>query len=269
MELIDGELELAQFCVVVEGVASELGKGLVELNDFDFEGVVLVMELLGCVGHFLHLGVETGDVIISIFQILSQVFDFVFHLVLFSLFFKNFAVVFHFLFVVAHFKVKVNCLISQMLKFLFLLEKFEFEFLNFLLLFLQLVLGVFFDDGLESCFEKLELIFEVGVLLFEVVEFSVEFLQAAEELIVSELEIVGGGGEFAVDDFELNDTFGEFLVSVLEVLVLDLDSEELFLSFGESIIEESEFVTDFKTGVELVFEVGFGLFFMLYLIFEL
>ena len=132
-----------------------------------------------------------------------------------------------------------------------------------------MVLGVLFDDGLESCFEELELIFEVSVLLFEVVEFSVEFLEAAEELIVSELEIVGGGGEFAVDDFELNDTFGEFLVSVLEVLVIDLDSEELFLSFGESIIEESEFVNVFETGVELVFEVGFGLFFMLDLIFEL
>jgi hypothetical protein len=139
LELIDGELELAQLCVVVEGFASELGKGLVVLNDFEFEGVVLVVELLGCVGQFLHLGVKTGDVIISVFQILPQVLDFVFHLVLFSLFFNNFAVVFHFLFVVAHFKVKVNCLISQMFKFLFLLEKFEFEFLNFLLLFLGLV----------------------------------------------------------------------------------------------------------------------------------
>jgi hypothetical protein len=74
---------------------------------------------------------------------------------------------------------------------------------------------VFFDDGLEPCFEEFELIFEVGVLLFEIVKFSVEFLKAAEELIVSELKIVGGGGEFAVDDFELNDTFSEFLVSVL------------------------------------------------------
>jgi hypothetical protein len=71
LELIDGELELAQLCVVVEGVASELGKGLIVLNDFEFEGVVLVVELLGCVGQFLHLGVKTGDVIISIFQILS------------------------------------------------------------------------------------------------------------------------------------------------------------------------------------------------------
>jgi hypothetical protein len=78
-----------------------------------------------------------------------------------------------------------------------------------------LVLGVFFDDGLEPCFEEFELIFEVGVLFFEVVEFSVESLKAAEELIVSELEIVGSGGELAVDDFELNDTFSKFLVSVL------------------------------------------------------
>ena len=128
---------------------------------------------------------------------------------------------------------------------------------------------MFFDDGLESCFEEFELIFQVGVLLFEVVEFSVEFLKAAEELIVSELEIVGGGGELAVDDFELNDTFSEFLVSVLEVFVFDLNCEELLLSFGESIIEESEFVTVFKTGVELVFELGFGVFLMLDLIFEL
>jgi hypothetical protein len=132
-----------------------------------------------------------------------------------------------------------------------------------------LVLGVFFDDDLEPCFEEFELIFEVGVLLFEVVEFSVEFLKAAEELIVSELEIVGSGGELAVDDFELNDTFSEFLVSVLEVFVFDLNCEELLLSFGESIIEESEFVTVFKTGVELVFELGFGVFLMLDLIFEL
>ncbi len=132
-----------------------------------------------------------------------------------------------------------------------------------------MVLGVFFDDDLEPCFEEFELIFEVGVLLFEVVEFSVEFLKAAEELIVSELEIVGSGGELAVDDFELNDTFSEFLVSVLEVFVFDLNCEELLLSFGESIIEESEFVTVFKTGVELVFELGFGVFLMLDLIFEL
>jgi hypothetical protein len=59
------------------------------------------------------------------------------------------------------------------------------------------------------------------------------------------------------------------LVSVLEVFVFDLNCEELLLSFGESIIEESEFVTVFKTGVELVFELGFGVFLMLDLIFEL